>query len=442
MRTRFVISAILVAATLFAAPGPSSAQPSRALILEAIEVEPTRRGMDDVIADLAGLEIGQEIDAEDLRAARRTIARSGWFEEVEVYTRAGSEPGRLVLRVEGPLDDDIAFETGVGSDPLDGWYLNLIGARMHHVIEEGSTARANVQFSERRTTTRFEFELPRVAGTNLDLLFDMGGGSEDWFAYSGDTAYRQSIDRSYARLGARTHLSRSTALEFWIGGSSADPGDIDLSLGTENGDFDRTQLVGPFGDRERYSDARIDLTWDRRDRVQPWRNGSWGLLRLETSRPNDDGPTFIRTRAAYRGALGIPGQQALALRADLAWADRGTPYHLRPIFGGLGSVRGFRDASLSGGRGARATAATALEWRVPLHPRASRDPRVHGVLFVDTGRFIDADGDLGPWSTSVGWGVRVRLPWIERVSFDSAIPLTPTSTKDSFWVHASLGFGF
>jgi outer membrane protein assembly factor BamA len=105
-------------------------------------------------------------------------------------------------------------------------------------------------------------------------------------------------------------------------------------------------------------------------------------------------------------------------------------------------VRGFRDASLSGGEGARAIFATALEWRVPLLPRSDSDARVHGALFVDTGTWIDADGSSNDWATSVGWGLRVRLPWIQRLSIDMGVPLTPTVTGDPFWVHFGLGFGF
>ena len=121
---------------------------------------------------------------------------------------------------------------------------------------------------------------------------------------------------------------------------------------------------------------------------------------------------------------------------------RGLPYYLRPIFGGQGTVRGFRDASLSGGQGARATLATALEWRAPIYRRGDGDARVHGVLFVDTGTWTSADGSSNDWATSVGWGLRVRIPWIQRLSIDMGIPLTPTTTGNPFWVHGGLGFGF
>ncbi len=428
-----------VVCTLAGAVLPAAAQPDRALHLEAIESIPDRPGLAPALGDLVGLWPGQEIDAADLRAARRTIARSGWYERVEVYTRPGSEPGTLVLRVEGELDDGVRLETGFGHDPLDDWYLNLVGLRAHHLIGPASTARLNFQFGRRRTALRLELEARRVGGSGVDLLLDASGGAEQWNVFDGERFYTQEIGRGHLHIGARVHPTRSTALTLWLGGSSADPQGLTQEEGERRDPA--PGLVGSFAGQERFADLRLDLTLDRRDQAQPWRRGLWTLLRATVSAP-DSGTTFVRTRAAVRAAVPMPAQQALAFRGDLAWTDPGTPYHLRPIFGGQGSVRGFRDASLSGGRGARAIAAASMEWRAPLLPRGAPDARVHGVLFVDTGRFVDADGDTGRWSTSVGWGLRVRLPWVERVALDAAIPLTPTETGDPFWVHGSLGFGF
>ena len=416
------LGTVLLALSLLASGAPASAQDDRTLRLEAIETLPDDPGLAAALAELIDLQPGDEIEAVDLLAARREIARAGWYDRVEIYTRAGSKRGQLVLRVEGELDKGLNFETGVGHDPLDGWYLNLVGVSVRHLVGPASTVRANVQFGQRSTMNRFEVEAPRVGGQPLDLLFDAASGVQFWNEYTGDVLFTREIDHSYYRFGVRGHLNRATALAFWAGGSKSRP--------------------GGFDDEQRFTDLRLDLTLDRRDRLQPWRRGAWTLLRGGVSIPDDDRPAFANARAAFRGAIPLPQQQALALRIDAAWTDRGTPFFRRPIFGGLGSVRGFRDASLSGADGARAMFAAGLEWRVPLLPRRSDDARVHGILFADTGRAVDATGATGPWSSSVGWGVRVRLPWIEYVGLEVGIPLTPTATDDEFWVHGSLGFGF
>jgi hypothetical protein len=74
------------------------------------------------------------------------------------------------------------------------------------------------------------------------------------------------------------------------------------------------------------------------------------------------------------------------------YASTDTPYFLRPIAGGVGSVRGFPDAGLSGPLGAQALCQASAEWRHPLIGSKSRSPRVVGTVFADAGDHWDAGG--------------------------------------------------
>ena len=78
--------------------------------------------------------MGDVVDAEALRAARRRLQLSGWFDAVEVYTQRGSEPGLLVLRVDTVLDRGVRLETGFAHDPLRGWTLKVVGLRKNHLF--------------------------------------------------------------------------------------------------------------------------------------------------------------------------------------------------------------------------------------------------------------------------------------------------------------------
>lgn len=430
------ILALLLVLQLLAAGADAQ---DRSLRLERIEIQPASAELSAAIGDLIKLEAGDTVDAETLRAARRQLQLSGWFDEVEVYTARGSEPGLLVLRVDADLHRRVRFETGFAHDPLRGWTLKIVGVRKHHLFGAANTISAGWQLGPRRSMLEADFMARRIGGHPYDLLLHFEGGGEQWNAYDGELFYQQQIARAALAFGVRRHLGPGFATTLWIGASSADPGDIEQQSGDARNPPD--DLVGPDQGRERYGDLGLDLTLDRRDLAQPWRRGIWSTLRLRGSNIRDGG-TFARARYALRTALPLPGESAVAWRVDAAWSDRGTPYHLRPIFGGQGTVRGFRDASLSGGQGARATLATSAELRAPLLPRRDGDARVHGVLFVDTGKWVSADGSANDWATSVGWGLRVRIPWIQRLSVDMGIPLTPTTTGDPFWIHGGLGFGF
>jgi outer membrane protein assembly factor BamA len=433
------IAFVLLAMAAVAPDALARNGPDRTLRLERIVVEPPSSGLEAAVGELLGLTPGDEVDTDTLLAARRRLQLSGWFEEVEVYTERGSVPGLLVLRVDTRLNKGVRLETGFGHDPLRGWTLKLIGLRAHHVLGPANTVTLGWQLGPRRSMLEADYIARRLAGLGFDLLVHFEGGGEEWNAFEGEDFFRQRIARTSLALGTRWHHTGGLSTTLWLGASAADPGNIDQLEGERRDP--PADLVGPPRGQENYNDLGVDLTLDRRDLAQPWRRGLWSTLQLRGSRVRG-GDRFGRARAAMRAAFPLPGENALAWRIDGAWSEPSTPYHLRPIFGGQGTVRGFRDASLSGGEGARAIFATALEWRVPLLPRADSDARVHGALFVDTGTWIDADGSSNDWATSVGWGLRVRLPWIQRLSIDMGVPLTPTVTGDPFWVHFGLGFGF
>lgn len=432
---------VCLALVLTGAVGPASGQlpPARALELEGIEVTPESSALQAAVADLLGLRVGDAIGVDELVAARRRLQSSGWFEDVQVFTRRGSRPGAVVLRIDTVLDERVRMETGLEHEPFAGWDFTVIGARAHHALGPASTARLGWKLGPRRSMLEADLELRRIASTRLGLLVHAEGGGEVWNAFVEDDLYTQVIERGAFELGLRMRLTPRWNATLWAGASSADPREIEQREGIVADP--PADLVGPQQDRAEFSDLALHVTYDARDLAQPWRQGLWSTFRVRGSSARD-GPSFWRARTAVRAALPLPAEQSIAMRFDAAWSDPSTPYYLRPVFGGQGSVRGFREASLSGGRGARGMVAAALEWRVPVLPRSQPDPRVHGALFVDTGSWVDSEGEVRDWSTSVGWGVRVRMPWIGRVALDVGVPLTATATGDPFWVHGSLGFGF
>lgn len=440
-KSSWLAALALCGISVLAALGSARAQApaTRTLELERIEVVPATRELSAAVGDLLGLRTGDPITADELVVARRRLQLSGWFDSVEVYTGRGSRPGAVVLHVDADLDQRARVETGLEHEPIAGWAFTVIGVRAHHALGPASTARLGWKVGPRRSMIEGDAEMRRIGGSRFDLLLHGHGGGETWNAYVGEDLFEQVIARGALQLGMRSRLTPHWTAALWAGVSTAAPRDVEPSEGVEI--EAPADLVGPDQDREHYQDLALHLTYDRRDLLQPWRRGLLTTLRVQGS-TSESRHAFWGARAAVRGAVPLPAQQALALRFDAAWSDPGTPYHQRPVFGGQGTVRGFRDASLSGGRGARGMVAAALEWRAPILPRGASDPRVTGALFFDTGTWVDSEGTSHDWASSAGWGVRVRVPWIGSLSFDVALPLTPTATGDAFWVHGGLGFGF
>jgi hypothetical protein len=61
---------------------------------------------------------------------------------------------------------------------------------------------------------------------------------------------------------------------------------------------------------------------------------------------------------------------------------------------------------------------------------------------VDAGNFADDRGEWSDGALGVGWGLRVKVPWIDHIALDVGLPLSPTGTSDPFWIHLGLGVGF
>lgn len=429
----------LVAALVCVAGAAFGARAAGELRLESLVVSPPAPGVERVVREQAGLSEGQTFDAADLVRVRSRLQQSGWFERVEVYATPGSARGAVVVRVDAELDRGAQLLTGFGHEPLDGWYLNLVGVRWNHLLRPGSRLEIVAQSGLRRSGVRAEMVQPGLLGPRLDLLLRAEGSSEDWNVFRGDDFLQQQIHRGRTGLGLRWRALRGGSLTLRVDRATDDPDALER-LDDGSGPLPLEELPSD-GPSERWTSVGLDFVLDHRDVDQPFRRGSTLVLQGEVGLPDDD-RAFARLRAEARTALPLAGESALALRAGGRWSDRETPYHLRPIFGGIGSVRGFRDASLSGPFGTRGQAFGSVELRTPLLPRGEPRPRVHGVLFGDVGSHLGPEGRWEDPSLGIGWGLRVRIPWIDHLGIDVGIPLTPTGTEDPFWVHGRLGLGF
>lgn len=430
--------ALLLWLGLALAPGVASAAPSGELYLERLEVRPAGPVLEAAVQAQLGVWVGDRLEAQDLAGARERLLQSGWFEDVEVFTRPGSERGAVVVRVETRLDRGARFESGFGHEPLDGWYLNLVGVRFQHLAGVGSSLGLTYQTGLRRRALVLDFQLPRFLGP-LDLLVRGTTGDKDWNVFSGDVFLQQKVEESRAGVGVAWTTGEHLKTSLFLQHVEADPGTLERK--DESDDPVPFAVLPGDGKRSVWRDLSLRLVYDRRAAERSYRRGFYAAARAHSSWLQG-GPRFAGAEAEIRGNVAVGETSGLSLRARGAVTDATTPYHQRPTFGGLASVRGYRDASLSGPFGARGTLNASVEFLTPLLPRGSDRPRVLGVLFVDAGNFADSEGNWGDGVVGVGWGLRVRVPWVDHIAIDTGLPLSPTGTSDPFWVHLGLGVGF
>ena len=82
--------------------------------------------------------------------------------------------------------------------------------------------------------------------------------------------------------------------------------------------------------------------------------------------------------------VSLGGDLVLSGRLAAGIASRGTPYYERFTLGGIYSVRGFRELSLSSTEGDDGGWIACCELRFPLIPSVGAPPRLSGLAFFRT----------------------------------------------------------
>jgi outer membrane protein assembly factor BamA len=364
-------------------------------VLAEVRVHGNYATPDAEVLRLAGLTIGQPIDAGAIEAATRRLKESGRFEEVEIRKRYRSlEPGSDVALVivvrEHPIPEKAMEGPAIARPFRRLWASQMVlpilsytdgygftyGARLSFVDLVGRGSRISVPLSWGGTRrAAVEITRPLFAGP----FDELSGG----VSVSGRTNpfYELDENREDAWIGASRRLTDHLRAGGRFGVGHVRFGEID------------EDVVG-YG-----ANATFDT---RRDPVFP-RNAvfaSAGWERLQPSRS----ASVNRFEADVRGYRGLVGQSVLSVRVQYEGADGPQPLYARYLLGGASSLRGYRAGSFSGDNLLGATA----ELRVPLNSPMSF-ARIGVTLFADTGTVWDSGARLSDARFRTGGGAGVFL---------------------------------
>jgi len=422
---------------------PAVITPSeRQLLLQEIQVTPAGETEKSILR-LIPLQTGDPINPTVLIETRELLEASNLFEEIELYTARGDYPGAVILHVEAKLARGFRMETGLGREMMQGWYLNMLGARYTSPFRRGGFIRFGMQDADRHNGVYIDGEYPRLLGKNYDLLMELDHETENWPITERDMVWEQTISRSRIHFGITRWSPEHALVTLWLGYSWAKP-EATMSAEDETLELEPEpvgRLVPVFDGKRHYIDLRLDLVWDRQDANSAWRRGWWTGLQLKAS-SIVDGNVFWGIKTDTRVALPIGNISALALRLRSAYASINTPYHLRPVSGGTGNMRGFETGSLSGPMGARGLVQGSVEWREPVLGRQKSKPNVITTLFLDVGEHWTSNQIQNGISANVGYGMLIRIPWIQTLNAEVSFPITDNLTDDSVILNISFGRSF
>jgi outer membrane protein assembly factor BamA len=377
---------------------------------------------DAEVLALAGVALGDSVDAAAVEAVTRRLEASGRFEAVEVRKRYRSLTATdrialiIVVRerarasIRNPVVRSLARLAG---QPMflpvlryDEGYGVSYGGRISLVDILGQGSRVSVPATwggDRRVA--LEAERP-LAGVVLDRV--RGGGSH----------------------GRRTHpyfAVEEQRTRAWIGV------DRELATGLRAGVETAWEEVGFAGPPARLTRVSAGVEYDGRSAGAFPRDDVRLSAAVERLAVAGQPSGVLRPRIDARAFKGVGGQAVLAARFLFEGASAALPRYERSLLGGGGNLRGWRVGARVGDR----LAAASVELRLPVSSPLSMGTA--GVrFFYDTAAVYDAGGALRDqrFLEGAGGGVFLTLPF-GGLHLDVGHDL-----RGSMRVHAGAGLGF
>ena len=443
---------------------PAGASTSvRTLRLESIEITGNKRASDTIIRGHLQLKTGDPVSADALEQARLRLLATDYFSKVEFSTRPGSRRGEVVLIVEVLEKSFPSFETGFGYHDLYGWFLTLAGLRFDNMFKVESRLRFGVRLGWRLGGLDAEWaqSLSRDGRHSLGLrLYTYGTDQRFWAPpvqtegvpqpAAGDEVwheFQQSIGRSGGDAAFRVGDRRSALFSFGVRAEAINP-DSSFTAVESDQEFGYESLPSPLQNSlGRVTQTGLFLRVLRDSRNTPVYPSSGSFARVSLVSNNSwmgGDQIFTRTVADGRKYFRLRNGWVAAGRLAGGITTSGTPYYDRFYIGGIYSVRGFAEWSLSDPGGDDGYWLTNVDLRWPLAGGTPQLPRVIGLVFVDAGQGYRRNAPFRASDINVGagYGLRFRLPWLGTLGFDVGIPLTTNRTGDPFRIHGSMGFSF
>ncbi len=386
-------------------------EPSRRAYVRQINVAGNSRTRDEVVRREFRQFEASWYDADKIKLSRDRVDRLGYFKEVGIETReVPGSPDQVDLTVAVVEKPTGSLNLGGNFSSSDGLGLSF-GIRQDNAFGSGKSLGVNVNTSKINRTVVINFVDPYFTADGVSRAFDV---------YHRTSSPYQ--DQSYYQL-----ITSGASVRFGVPFTESDT--VYFGLGVE-----RTEIVPgtllpnsylTYANQFGYSSLAVPLTvgWarDRRDSALAPSSGVFQRVYGELGVGGD--ARYARATYQYQQYFPINKQLTGAVNAEIGWGatigDRPYPLFKNFFGGGLGSVRGFEQASL-GPRdpatdislGGTKKFSVNSELLFPF-PGAGNDRTLRLYGFFDMGNVYGENESfsLGDLRSSTGFGVS----WISPV---------------------------
>jgi len=416
---------------------PGAGQPAdaaRQLVVERIEIEGNVKTRPEVILRYLTIEAGDAATPEELLVNEQRLAETHFFKNVDIYTRPGSQKGRLVVVVEVKERRWPYYRFEGGHGDLDGWYIVPVSFCFDNFSGRGHFLDWQWKIGDRVSSRSLHYRHPDIFGGSGYFDADLFGKRQELFHFIGGKEVDEAV--------------KSTGIRIRFGGKKGFYKHAFIAYRLEQYDPIFNGFLNSFFPDD-FQNTRIavlaaGLHADRRDNPLYPLEGVWGALSgavaLKPAGSEENFPKIVLDARIYRR---ISRRNVFAFRLKAGYAGEGAPFYERFYLGGPYSLRGYPTGRLTPRGWGTKLFLVQSEMRFPFSTRQFPRHKHTAVVYYDAGG-LWLPGEVPEFrdlSHSLGFGYRLRLRVLGILRVDFSLPTNKVDEND-FRFQVSLGNAF
>jgi outer membrane protein insertion porin family len=348
--------------------------------IERVDISGNTKTIDKVIRREIKVKEQGLYSATDIKRSVYNLNRLGFFENVEVGDRPGSEENTTILDFNVKEQSTMRqFNLGVGYSSTEKVFFS-VSVDWDNFLGRGQNMAVQSYFGDTTTQFSFKFIEPWLFDIPLTAGFSAYKWTKDYDYYDKDSV-GGTLSASYPFFSEDMRL---------FGSYSYDRGTL------KNISEEASSTVWALSGANTTSSVTLGVTYDTRNSIIHPTRGQDHLLSVEYAGLGGDiGYTKLSAEAGWYIPLIGPLVGFIHGKAGyiIENPDKWLPDYERYYLGGINSIRGFdwRDVHLYDGDGAAVGGRQMLQANVELQWHIMPSQGVLALAFFDTGQTFDAD---------------------------------------------------
>ncbi len=414
---------------------------SNRFIIENISLEGNSKSNDNIIFENLSFGVGDTLTEEEINAAIDQLNDLEIFSNVTIMPGSGTEPGMLniVLQIEERYWPHFRFKGGYSE--LDGWFITPISLNMDNIFGMGNFISLDLTIGDRITAVNFNYINPNIFDSDLDFISQFSTRTLNFVHYF-ENRWILPVEQGSAFLGFRANEGFFRNFTFGIELYTTKTDTFAWRYNSDDRLYDfPPEMDDNIGATIKSALFRINYNYDLRDQLHFPTKGWWIGSRIELADTQlGSDLNFTRFIVDLRKYQEIYRKIILAGRIKYGHITFNAPFYEKFYLGGPNTLRGFNDRRLSPVGGGNQLYQADIELRFPITQKNYPKHFLTGVLFLDSGANEHSKDffTVNEWESSIGFGLRLSLPFFGIVRADIAKPLNGEEKKIQF----SLGHTF